>query len=174
VNPSKEILILAGPNGAGKTTFAREFLVEDAHCPTFINADIIAAELSPGAPERAAMQAGRAMLNSIRACVARGESFAFETTLADLSYARSIPKWRAEGYHVSLWFLALDTPELAIRRVAGRVSHGGHAVPESVVRRRFAVGRRNFDQLYRTLVDHWILYENSGAEPVLLDWGERQ
>jgi predicted ABC-type ATPase len=47
---SKQILILAGPNGAGKTTFAREFLTTEAHCPTFLNADIIAAELSPQQP----------------------------------------------------------------------------------------------------------------------------
>jgi predicted ABC-type ATPase len=173
LTPAKEILILAGPNGAGKTTFAREFLVEDARCPTFINADLIAAELSPGAPERAALQAGRAMLNSIRACVERGESFAFETTLADLSYSRSISRWRAIGYHVSLWFLSLPSSELAVSRVKERVSQGGHAVPESVIRRRFAVGRRNFDAVYRPLVDAWVHYDNSARPPMLLDWGER-
>jgi hypothetical protein len=50
---SKQILILAATNGAGKTTLAREFLTTEANCPTFLNADIIAAELPPDHPERA-------------------------------------------------------------------------------------------------------------------------
>ena len=38
---------IAGPNGAGKTTFALEYLPEVAHCTRFVNADLIAAGLSP-------------------------------------------------------------------------------------------------------------------------------
>jgi predicted ABC-type ATPase len=64
--PTKQqIIIIAGPNGAGKTTFAREYLVNEAHCPDFINVDLIAAGLSPFNPERAAIQAGRIMLAEI-------------------------------------------------------------------------------------------------------------
>lgn len=55
----KKILIIAGPNGAGKSTFAREFLPRDAECPAFINADLIAAGLSPFQPEAAAIKAGK-------------------------------------------------------------------------------------------------------------------
>ena len=55
---SKRIFIIAGPNGAGKTTFSTEFLPNEAHCPTFINADLIAAELNPLQPGLAAIQAG--------------------------------------------------------------------------------------------------------------------
>ena len=80
-NPAKRILIIAGPtlawHGAGKTTFAREFLPNEAECPTFINADLLAAGLNPLQPERAAIQAGRMMLEMIDACVSRGETFRF-------------------------------------------------------------------------------------------------
>ena len=79
---SKKIIIIAGPNGAGKTTFARSFLPEEAQCPRFINADLIAAGLAPFAPETAALKAGRLMLEEIEDCVRKGESFAFETTLS--------------------------------------------------------------------------------------------
>lgn len=58
----KQILIIAGPNGAGKTTFAEEFLPNEAHCPAFVNADLIAAGLSPFRPDAAAFAAGRLML----------------------------------------------------------------------------------------------------------------
>jgi predicted ABC-type ATPase len=107
-------LILAGPNGAGKTTFARALLGASSSTLTFLNADIIAAELSPGAPERVAMEAGRRMLSAIRQCVANKQSFAVETTLSDHAYARMIPSWRAQGFHVSLWFLSLPTADAAI------------------------------------------------------------
>ncbi|CAN5281689.1 hypothetical protein BH11CYA1_BH11CYA1_28080 [soil metagenome] len=78
----KKILIFAGPNGAGKSTFAREFLPNEAECPVFINADLIAAGFSPFQPELAAIKAGRFMLKEISDHAALGHSFAFETTLA--------------------------------------------------------------------------------------------
>jgi predicted ABC-type ATPase len=61
----KRIVIIAGPNGAGKTTFAREFLPNEANCPIFVNADLIAAGLSPFVPELATFKAGRLMLEEI-------------------------------------------------------------------------------------------------------------
>lgn len=87
----------------------------------------------------------------------RGESFAFETTLAGLCYARAIPKWRAQGFMVKLIFLSLPDAETAMARVAERVAQGGHAVPEATIRRRFAAGLRNFSHPYKGLVDMWQL-----------------
>lgn len=80
----KRIIMIAGPNGAGKTTFALEYLPREANCPDFINVDLIAAELSPTEPERAAIRAGRVMLTEIRRRVQDDKSFAFETTLSGL------------------------------------------------------------------------------------------
>lgn len=167
-----KIVIIAGPNGAGKTTFARAFLPQEAQCPRFINADLIAAGLSPFAPEAAAVKAGRLMLQEIGACVERRESFAFETTLAGQVYLRRIADWRRRGYHVSLFFLSLPSAEMAVARVAERVRQGGHDIPESVIRRRFLAGRTNFERHYRKAVDAWAVYDNAGDEPMLLEWGE--
>lgn len=169
----KRIVIIAGPNGAGKTTFARDFLPNEAHCPDFINADLIAAGLSPFRPETAAIRAGRLMLTEIAARVARNASFAFETTLSGVAYASAIPRWQAADYHVKLLFLTLPSVEIAIMRVAARVAQGGHDVPEQVIRRRFESGLRNFHQRYKSLADVWILYDNSGDEPVILDAGAK-
>jgi predicted ABC-type ATPase len=168
-----KIVIIAGPNGAGKTTFARAFLPEEAQCPHFINADLIAAGLSPFAPETAAIQAGRLMIQEIAKCVARRESFAFETTLAGQAYLRHIKHWRASGYQISLFFLGLPSVELAIARVAERVRQGGHDIPEAVIRRRFAAGRTNLEEYYLAAVNTWAIYDNSGDEPVLIEWGEQ-
>ena len=167
---NKRIMIIAGPNGAGKTTFAREFLPNEADCRNFVNADLIAAGLSPFAPELAAFKAGRLMLEAISEHARRGESFAFETTLSGLTYAQMIPAWQADGYSVTLIFLSLPNAEMALARVAGRVAQGGHNVPEEIVRRRFAAGIRNFDR-YKLLVNGWQLYDNSGTPPILQEEG---
>ena len=168
----KKIIIIAGPNGAGKTTFARSFLPQEAQCHRFINADLIAAGLSPFAPDREAFKAGRLMLEEIDDCIEREQSFAFETTLAGLTYVGRIRKWQELGYHVSLFFLLLPSPEVAIARVSERVQQGGHDIPEAVIRRRFDAGKRNFETAYKHLVDSWAKFDNLGQEPILLDWGE--
>jgi len=165
------ILILAGPNGAGKTTFAREYLPNEAACPIFVNADLIAAGLSPFDPDAAAMRAGRIMLAEIRANVATRRDFAFETTLSGKAYARMIPGWRLDGYHVELVFLRLETAEIAIDRVRERVRQGGHSIPDHTIRRRFVAGIRNFEAVYKPLVDGWVLYDNSGNVPAILERG---
>jgi predicted ABC-type ATPase len=164
----KRVFIIAGPNGAGKTTFAREFLPGEAECLHFVNADLIAAGLSPFAPEAAALQAGRLMLTQIADHVKHGRSFALETTLSGLGYARQIPQWRALGYAVSLHFLALPHADLAVARVAQRVMQGGHNIPEDVIRRRFQSGVTNLSR-YCALVDDWDVYDNSGSAPILID-----
>ena len=165
----KKILIIAGPNGAGKTVFATEFLPKEANCPTFLNADLIAAGISPFHPSLAAIRAGRLMLSMIHEYVRKGDSFAFETTLSGRGYARMIPLWRERGYYAKLFFLTLPTPEMAIARVRQRVLEGGHDVTEAIIRRRFHAGLQNFASIYQGLVDEWALYDNSGHTPVLME-----
>jgi predicted ABC-type ATPase len=168
----KKIIIIAGPKGAGKSTFAKEFLPNEAGCPTFVNADLIAAGLSPFDPEAAAIRAGRLMLLEMKAHAKRGSSFAFETTLAGLSYVKHIREWRRDDYHVKLLFLSLKTPENAIARIAARVRQGGHFIPDEVVRRRFYAGLKHFKDIYQNEVNLWQWYENSSDVPQLIEEGE--
>ena len=171
MSDEKKIVIIAGPNGAGKTTFAIEFLPNEAGCPAFVNADLIAAGIAPFQPEKLAIRAGKLMLEEIKAHVLKGESFAFETTLSGRGYGRMIPEWQAIGYRVKLIFLSLPNVEMAIERVATRVAQGGHYVPEAIIRRRFEAGIRNFNKIYKSLVDAWTLYDNSGEAPDMLEQG---
>ncbi len=171
MSADKKIVIIAGPNGAGKTTFAREFLPFEAGCPVFVNADLIAAGLSPFRPEAVAFRAGRVMLEEIASHVEAGGNFAFETTLAGLTYATMIPKWRSAGYQVKLLYLSLASEEEAIARVALRVRQGGHNIPVDVIRRRFAGSLKNFHEIYRQRVDYWQWFDNSGTVPRLREEG---
>ncbi len=167
----RHIYIIAGPNGAGKTTFARQFIPATLNITQFVNADLIAYGLSPFAPEREAIQAGKLMLRQIDKLVGLGESFCLETTLSGRTYARMIPAWQAKSFVVRLIFLSLANVEMAIARVAERVAQGGHYIPEDVIRRRFIAGFANFQNIYKNLVNGWTLYDNSGQSPQLIDSG---
>jgi predicted ABC-type ATPase len=162
------LYVLAGPNGAGKSTFARLFLPEYADCQEFVNADLIAAGLSPFNPDGAALQAGRHMLERIEALARARTNFGFETTLAGRSWLPLLHRLRARGYRLHLFFLWLPSPELAVHRVHDRVLSGGHSVPEDVVRRRFARGLQNFFRIYAPIVDAWLIFDSSQNPPFLI------
>jgi predicted ABC-type ATPase len=153
--------IIAGPNGAGKTTFARKFLPEYVKCLDFINADLIAGGISPFVPEKAAIQAGRIMIEQIQHLAESRRDFGFETTLSGKSYANLLHKLKGKGYRIHLLFLWLPNADLAIERIADRVRKGGHTIPEGVVRRRFHKGLNNFIKIYRPLLNSWFIIDNS-------------
>lgn len=165
--------IVAGPNGAGKTTFAAEFLPEFVHCLEFLNADLIAAGLSPFAPEKQNLRAGRLVLTRIRELTKVGKDFGFETTLSGRGYVSLLKGLRENGYRVLLFFLWLPSPDLAVARVSNRVRQGGHPVPEPVIRKRFHSGLRNLFRLYLPLMNEWWLYDASQLPPKVIAQEER-
>lgn len=158
---SPNVYVVAGPNGAGKTTFAWEFLPRYAECKTFINADLIAAGLSPFSPESAAVRAGRVMLAEIARLADQKVDFGFETTLSGRSYLNLLRRIKNVGYQIHIFFVWVPSAALALSRIRKRVAKGGHNVPESDVRRRFDRSIRNFLLYYRPLADSWILFDNS-------------
>lgn len=169
------VVILGGINGAGKTTASRAVLQDVLRIPTFVNADAIARGLNGLNPEAESFRAGRLMLQEMARLVEARADFAFETTLSARTYAVWLKTLRVLGYETYLFYYWLDSPELAIRRVAHRVKRGEHHVPDEDIRRRYARSVRNFVELYRPVADHWEVYDNTSGEPKLLgmgDWGE--
>jgi predicted ABC-type ATPase len=166
------VVALAGPNGAGKSTSAARVLRGALTVEEFVNADVIAQGLSAYRADAAAIAAGRVMLERLRFLARERRDFAFETTLAGRGHARWIADLRVSGYRAHLVFLSLPSADLAVARVAERVRQGGHAIPENVIRRRFAAGLRNLFGLYREAVDAWHVYDNADlAGPRLIASG---
>ncbi|MCQ8119514.1 zeta toxin family protein [Methylomonas rosea] len=160
--------IIAGPNGAGKTTFALNFLPALAGCRRFINADLIAAGLSPLAPERHLLEASRLFLQEIERSISAREHFAFETTLAGRSYLRLIHRLRAQGWRIELIYLALPSAEMSRLRVAERVRHGGHNIPSDDIKRRFPRSLYNLFYEFAPIVDSTSCYMNISGIPELV------
>ncbi|MES2774492.1 MAG: zeta toxin family protein [Bacteroidota bacterium] len=157
-----EMFIIAGPNGAGKTTAAYDLLPEVFRTVEFINADEIARGLSPFNPEGVALQAGRIMLERLAHLIDKRQSFAFETTLSGLAYLKFLREAKLADYRVTFFYVWLHSFELAINRVARRVSKGGHNIPTDVIERRYTKGIQNFNK-YAALADDWYIYNNSGT-----------
>jgi len=98
------VYIIAGPNGAGQTTFASKFLPQKVSCTEFLNADLIAAGLSPFDPESQNIPAGRLFLRRIDETIAKRIDFSFETTLSGRGYIRLFKKLKLSGYRIVIFF----------------------------------------------------------------------
>jgi len=154
------LYIIAGCNGAGKTTASYAILPEILKCKEFVNADSIAAALSPFNHESVALKAGRIMLQHINHLMEEKVDFAFETTLAAKSYLGLIKKAKAINYEITLIYFWLSSPEISRRRVAGRVKTGGHDIPSNIIERRYYRGLHNLINLYIPVCDNWMVIDN--------------
>ena len=155
------LFIISGCNGAGKTTASMTVLPETLECHEFVNCDEIAKGLNPLNPDSAKVTAARLMLVRIKKLISLDADFAIETTLATKSYHALVKNAQERGYNIKLLYFWLQSPELALQRVAERVKNGGHNVEEHIIRRRYSSGIRNLFKLYLPVVDYFILIDNS-------------
>lgn len=160
----KNLYIISGCNGAGKTTASYSVLPTLLDCKQFVNADEIAKGLSPFCPESVAIQSGKLMLLRIEELLSADETFSIETTLATRSYSELVKRAQEKGYKVTLLYFWLNSPELAVERVARRVREGGHNIPKDVIYRRYEKGLKNLFNIFIPIVDSWMIVDN-GVEP---------
>ena len=158
--PTPRVIVFAGPNGAGKSTHADAILAK-LGIETFVNADFIARGLSGRNTDAVAFEAGRIMLKRLHQLADSKADFAFESTLSSRTFALFLRTLKAQGYAVVIYYFALSSAQLAVRRVKLLVSLGGHHVPSDVVQRRFGRSVSNFLTLYLPLADEWTLFDNS-------------
>lgn len=164
----KHLIIFAGPNGAGKTTAADLMIPQMPHINEFVNADKIAAGLSPYNVEGQAIAAGRLMIKRIDDLISKGKNLIFETTLSTRGFKKILSKAKAEGYFITLIYLWLPTAQMAKKRVAQRVRQGGHHIPDADVERRYDRSLDNLKNLYWDDFDHIKIYDSSQSPADLI------
>jgi len=165
---SKNLYIIAGCNGAGKTTASFTILPEILDCREFVNTDEIARGLSPFQPEKAAIEAGKIMIERIKLLLNKNVNFAIETTLASKTYKNTIINAQKAGYCVTLIFFWLQNVELAKKRVQKRVAEGGHNIDSDIIERRYFSGIKNLFEIYLPIVDTAFIYDNSEGDQKII------
>lgn len=161
------IWLIGGPNGAGKTTLAFSILGEELGEDAFLNADVLARTLAPGAPETKAVAAGRLLIDRLAHTIAAGRTFAVETTLSGRGYLGTLAQLRAEGWQCGVIVVWLNDVDTSIARVARRVAAGGHGIETSVLRRRYGRIAANVGEYIRA-ADRALIFDNSGPSPILV------
>lgn len=159
----KRYIIIAGVNGAGKSTLYRGMLAEDEELKNTerVNADDILKSLNADWRNMGdQLKAMKVAVNRIYKFVDEGISFNHETTLAGASIKNIIQKAKQQGFEVDMYYVGLDSADLAVQRVNERVKKGGHGVPESVVRKRYEASLRNLKDVL-PLCDIVKIYDNT-------------
>lgn len=160
MSPSKRpvVILLVGGNGAGKSTFYHTYLAP-RKIP-FLNADVLAREMWPDAPEAHSYEAMRLVERSRHLALAQQRSFCFETVFSHPSKLDFIHEAKRAGYAVELYAIHVTTASLNRFRVKQRVAEGGHNVPDDKIVPRI---ERSLAQLIQALpmVDQALLLDNS-------------
>jgi len=157
----KQLWLLAGGNGSGKTTFYNTQL-KPLGMP-FINADVIAKELFPEAPEVHSYQAAAIAADLRSNLLNEGQTFCFETVFSHPSKIDFVASAKAKGYQIILVFIHLVSPALNKARISQRMEEGGHFVPDVKVENRIPRTMENIKTALQ-LVDKAYLLDNSDAE----------
>ena len=157
-------VLIAGPNGASKSTYSKKELKPLGL--TCIDPDQIAKEIF-GRPAQNRDEGVRATIEAtdrVREFLRDSRSVALESVFSDRKghKLKLFEEARRHGFRTVLIFIGVDSPEICIARVMDRVKHGGHDVPDSIIRARFP---RCFGNLKRALVsvDLALLIDNSGS-----------
>ena len=154
----KELYIIAGANGSGKSTLA-EIILKEKHLE-FLNADEIAREISPDAIDKVPITAGKEYIKRLNSYFNDDKSFAVESTLSGKNIISIINRAKKQNYKIVLVYIFLNSCTTCIERVNTRVQNGGHSVKEEDIIRRYYRSIANFEDIYKDMVDEWMLFYN--------------
>lgn len=156
---TKTLYIIAGANGSGKTTFALSYShLKNFH---FINADEIAKAYDLNDIDRYKVKAGKEFFRQLNDKLENSvDSFIIETTLSGKYLVQVIEKAKKYNFQIVLIYIFLENETENILRVKNRVLNGGHNVPTEDIRRRYTRSRQLFLNLYKDLVDKYLIFFN--------------
>lgn len=141
----KQYIIFAGVNGAGKSTLYQTF-PKYSQMPR-VNTDEILRTFGDWKSTEDMMQAGKLAVRELNRCLTSGLSFTQETTLCGKTIVKTMEQAKEQGYFIELYYVGIDSVELAKQRIAYRVSRGGHGIPDNDVEKRYIETFKNLKQV---------------------------
>ncbi len=148
--------IIAGVNGTGKSSLTGALKAERTDLGCIVDVDKLTAQCGNY------LNAGREAVARINSYIERGICFTQETTLSGARTEHTIKRAKETGYYIRLYYIGLDSAAESLKRIANRVSKGGHNIPPQDVERRFS---RRFEALTRVLpyCDKVTLFDNENG-----------
>ena len=154
----KKYILIAGVNGAGKSTlFSSETFFNDFEK---INLDEVVRKIGNWQNEADVIKAGKIVVEKIEYYFSNGISFTQETTLCGRSILKNIKRAIELGYAIEMYYVGLESPDIAKERIRIRVSHGGHGISDEDVERRYVESMRRMKEVIQ-LCDKALIYDNT-------------
>ena len=149
--------IIGGVNGVGKSSFTGVLKSRTTDLGIIVDVDKITGQVGDSA-----IEGDKAASRIMEGCISRGISFTHETTLSGHRTERIAQRLKSNGYYIRLYYVGLDTAEESKRRIANRVSRGGHNINTEDVDRRFA-GRWDAVRKVLPYCDEAAFYDNDNG-----------
>lgn len=144
----KKYILIAGVNGAGKSILYLS--MPNLHNMERVNVDEILKEFGDWRKKEDVIKAGKIAVRKVAQYLDAGITFNQETTLCGKTVLKNINMAKKKGFFVELHYVGVDSVEIAKERVAERVRHGGHGIPERDIERRYV---KTFHNLRKILSD---------------------
>ena len=158
----KKFYLFAGVNGAGKTTLYNTGRVKKIDIGKRINTDEIVRTFGDWENPKDQMTAGRMAIKMRNEYIQNGETFNQESTLTGKSILKTIDILKEQGYEINLYYVGVESAEIAKERVKNRVSKGGHDIPEETIEKRYHESLKNLKDIILKC-DNVEVYDNSNS-----------
>ena len=156
----KKYILIAGVNGAGKSTLYQT--LDSLKDMPRVNTDEIVKGFGDWKNPVDIMKAGKIAVENIKKYFEEGITFNQETTLCGNSIIRNIEKAKILGYKIEIHYVGVDSVQIAKERIAYRVAHGGHGIPDEDVERRYEESLKHLSQI-TGLCDLIVMYDNTDS-----------
>lgn len=168
-----EYIIFAGVNGAGKSTFYHTFAWTDSKHPQKIprvNPDeFLVTAQGKWTPVKDQAKAAKAAVRAVHKLMEQRLSFNQETTLSGHSALKRIVEASSRGYLVRMFYIGIDSPIRALKRISHRKEIGGHGIDGEVVVRRYRESLSNLSKAVR-ICDEVIIFDNTTDFTEIARW----
>ena len=154
----KKYIIFAGVNGAGKSTFYNTMKLQSTL--SRVNSDEILKSFGDWRNESDIVKAGKIAVRLINEYFESETPFDQETTLCGHTIFKNIMRAKEQGYLVEMFYVGLESSDLAKERIASRVKKGGHGIPDEDVDRRYNESLNNLQKAI-SMCDLISVYDNS-------------
>ena len=161
-----EFAYIVGPSGAGKSTLF-SIITEDIKGTFRINTDEIVKKIGNWKNESDQIKSAKIAIKLRNEYIEKGLSFNEETTLTGKTILKLIDKLKSKNYKLHLFYVGINSVDIAKERIKNRVLRGGHDIPDKIVEKRYNESLENLSKILNKF-DNVTVYDNTKEYKMIL------